>query len=239
MNVIVFTFFCVASWASLYLHDLYVMGDPIILSFFDSLVRASDLQTVEKSGWLNDTIIGFAFEYFQNVTFASRGDVLFIGPEVTQFVKMIDNADELKMSLEPLRLISKRFLFCAVNDNISLVSTGGTHWSLLVIDVSCKRAFHYDPISGSNRAAALRLMKQFVRFMWGELGEFVDEDCPQQKNGYDCGMYVICIAQKLCEKYVTNQDCSLIEKDKQELTQSYITSRRSWLRNLICSLQQN
>lgn len=215
------------------------MEDPIILSFFDSLVRASDLQTVEKNCWLNDTIIGFAFEYFQNVTFASRDDILFIGPEVTQFVKMIDNAGELQMCLEPLGLASKRFLFCAVNDNSSLVTIGGTHWSLLVIDVKGKKAFHYDPISGNNRSAALKLMKQFEGFLWGELGEFLDEDCPQQKNGYDCGMYVICIAQKLSEKYITNKDCNLLEEDKQELTHSFITSKRTWLRNLIFSLQQN
>lgn len=216
------------------------MEDPVVLSFFDSLVRASDLRTVEKNGWLSDTIIGFAFEYFQNVMFAGIDDnILFIGPEVTQFVKMIDSAEELKVFLDPLCLTAKRFVFCSVNDNNSLVAIGGTHWSLLVIDIKGKKSFHYDPIAGSNRPAALKLMKQFVRFMWGELGEFVDEDCPQQKNSCDCGMYVICIAQKLCEKYVSNQDCNLLEKDKQELTQSFITAKRTWLRNLILSLRQN
>ena len=43
------------------------MSDPVILSYFDSLLRQSDIALLEKPNWLNDKIIGFAFQYYQEV----------------------------------------------------------------------------------------------------------------------------------------------------------------------------
>ena len=43
------------------------MGERIILSYFDSLLRQSDLGLLEKPNWLNDKIIAFAFQYYQEV----------------------------------------------------------------------------------------------------------------------------------------------------------------------------
>ena len=43
------------------------MSDPVILSYFDSLLRQSDIALFEKPHWLNDKIIGFAFQYYQEV----------------------------------------------------------------------------------------------------------------------------------------------------------------------------
>ena len=45
------------------------MSDPVILSYFDSLLRQSDIALLEKPNWLNDKIIGFAFQYYQEVIF--------------------------------------------------------------------------------------------------------------------------------------------------------------------------
>ena len=39
------------------------MSDPVVLSYGDALLRASDLQILQSdSGWLNDRIIGYVFE---------------------------------------------------------------------------------------------------------------------------------------------------------------------------------
>ena len=45
------------------------MSDPVILSYFDSLLRQSDIALLEKPNWLNDKIIGFAFQYYQEVKY--------------------------------------------------------------------------------------------------------------------------------------------------------------------------
>ena len=47
------------------------MSDSIVLSYFDSLLRQSDLALIEKPNWLNDKVIAFAFQYYQEVNFRS------------------------------------------------------------------------------------------------------------------------------------------------------------------------
>ena len=39
---------------------------------------------LEGNCWLNDTLVGFFFEYLQTTEFKGNAEVLFIGPEVTQ-----------------------------------------------------------------------------------------------------------------------------------------------------------
>ncbi|PNI37527.1 SENP8 isoform 2, partial [Pan troglodytes] len=36
--------------------------DPVVLSYMDSLLRQSDVSLLDPPSWLNDHIIGFAFE---------------------------------------------------------------------------------------------------------------------------------------------------------------------------------
>ena len=43
------------------------MTDPVVLNYHDSVLRKSDLLLLEKPNWLNDNIIAFAFQYFQEV----------------------------------------------------------------------------------------------------------------------------------------------------------------------------
>ena len=38
------------------------MEDEIVLSFYDSLIRKSDLSLLREGCWLNDRLIGFMFE---------------------------------------------------------------------------------------------------------------------------------------------------------------------------------
>ena len=73
---------------------------------------------------------------------------------------------------------------------------GGDHCSLMVIDTRSRTFAHLDPIEGFNERCAKDL---FVNIM---TREFIDDDgclpkyvenndCKRQKNGYDCGPFVI------------------------------------------------
>jgi len=35
----------------------------VVLDYYDCLLRTSDLMLLDESHWLNDNLIGFAFEY--------------------------------------------------------------------------------------------------------------------------------------------------------------------------------
>ncbi|XP_020786347.1 sentrin-specific protease 8 [Boleophthalmus pectinirostris] len=203
--------------------------DPVVLSFHDSLLRRSDLALLEGQQWLNDQVIGFAFEYFSAELFTDlRDSITFISPEVTQFIKCASCPEELALFLEPLGLSSRRCVFLAVNDN-SNQTAGGTHWSLLVYHRGSNRFAHYDSQNGSNSVHARRIARKLEAFTGGGgRAGFVEEQCPSQQNSYDCGMYVICICEALCERLRAEGSPRLPENC---ITPGFITQKRAeWCR---------
>ncbi|XP_038640369.1 sentrin-specific protease 8 [Scyliorhinus canicula] len=202
--------------------------DPVILSYHDSLVRRSDLSLLNPPNWLNDHIIAFAFEYFANEQYKELLDSsCFISPEVTQFIKCMASQEELAIFLEPLELPQKSLVFLAVNDN-SVQAAGGSHWSLLFYNRDMNCFSHYDSCSNMNASHARQIARKLQHFL-GTKSEvpFVEESAPVQKNSYDCGMYVVCNTEALCEQYLRRDHRPPVLV----VTPAYITQKRvSWKR---------
>ncbi|XP_054627962.1 sentrin-specific protease 8 isoform X1 [Dunckerocampus dactyliophorus] len=211
--------------------------DPVVLSYQDSLLRRSDVSLLEGPNWLNDQIIGFAFEYLAGERFRILGEnIIFISPEVTQFIKCASTPEELAMFLEPLDLASRRWVFLAVNDN-SNQTAGGSHWSLLVYHHNSNHFAHYDSQHCSNSLHARRIASKLETVLGaGRKALFVEEPSPTQHNSYDCGMYVICIAEALCEKAQQEGSPHL---PVQTLTPAFITQKRAEWCLLIQSLAKS
>ncbi|XP_017565252.1 sentrin-specific protease 8 [Pygocentrus nattereri] len=211
--------------------------DPVVLSYQDSLLRRSDVSLLEGPHWLNDQVIGFAFEYFATERFKSLGDkVCFISPEVTQFIKCASCQEELALFLEPLRLPSRRWVFLAVNDN-SNQTAGGSHWSLLLYQRDAGHFSHYDSQSGGNSLHARRITAKLETFLSARAQvPFVEEPCPSQQNSYDCGMYVICNAEALCESLRAEGYARI---PAQTITPTYITRKRTEWHSLIQRLARD
>ncbi|XP_048337743.1 sentrin-specific protease 8 [Sphaerodactylus townsendi] len=209
--------------------------DPVVLSYMDSLLRQSDVLLLDPPCWLNDHILGFAFEYFATEQFRDFSDqVCFIGPEVAQFIKCATGQEEMGLFLEPLKLPQKKVVFLAINDN-SNQAAGGTHWSLLVYfrDQNCFA--HYDSHTRCNSAHARQVAGKLEAFL-GKRGRisFVEEKAPAQQNSYDCGMYVICNTEALTRAYFQAKQEPLL----QLLTPSYITQKREEWKDLVAKLSQ-
>ncbi|XP_053721343.1 sentrin-specific protease 8-like [Synchiropus splendidus] len=175
--------------------------DPVIVSYENSWLRRSDVSLLEGPHWLNDQIIGFAFDYFASDCFKTLSQMAaFISPEVTQFIKFCDDMWDLCLFLEPLDLASRQWIFLAVNDNCNQ-EAGGSHWSLLAFVRASGKFIHYDSFYSRNSAHAKHIAKQLEPFLGMEKKlRFQEKRCPQQCNSYDCGMYVLSIAEILCEK---------------------------------------
>ncbi|XP_060116219.1 sentrin-specific protease 8 [Heteronotia binoei] len=209
--------------------------DPVVLSYMDSLLRQSDVLLLEPPCWLNDHVIGFAFEYFASEQFRDFSDhVCFIGPEVAQFIKCAISQEEMGLFLEPLNLPQKKAVFLAINDNSSQAA-GGTHWSLLVYFREKNCFAHYDSHTRSNSIHARQVAGKLEAFL-GKRGKasFVEEKAPAQQNSYDCGMYVICNAEALCRAHFQAQQEPIL----QLLTPSYITQKRKEWKELIAKLSR-
>lgn len=170
----------------------------IVLSYGETLLRESDVSLLKGPYWLNDTIISFYFEFLEKDAFESNTSVLFVSPEVTQCIK-ISPQTELSIFLVPLMdNIPRDFIFFALNDNDVMDSSGGSHWSLLVLSVPEMMIFHFDSSNGSNACQARELGYKVARYFSFPQKSIVESiPCLQQTNGYDCGIHVLCNAEQL------------------------------------------
>ncbi|XP_078597093.1 sentrin-specific protease 8-like [Branchiostoma floridae x Branchiostoma japonicum] len=210
------------------------LADDIVLSFHDSCLLKSDVKLLQPPNWLNDKIIGFAFEYFERVQFQDfSSDVTFISPDVTQFIKY-SQGDDLAPFLEPLELSSKKLVFLAVNDNANLESTGGSHWSLLLYRRDVAEFQHYDSAHGSGNSAPAKLLAKRVQPFLGQSSNitFKEVDAPLQQNSYDCGVYVICNTVHLCRQLLQGDSSDI----KGAVTSTSVKQKRTQLQELISSL---
>jgi len=207
------------------------MSDPVVLSYGDSIIRASDLDILNSCQWLTDQIIGFFFELCQEELYQGC-NFCFVGPEVTQFVKMVSQS-EISIFLEPLSLSKKTAIFLAVNSLSDPSTAGGSHWSLLVYIKSRNNFLHLDSCKGSNRSEAKILANNVGKFLSPDLQPAVIEvDATQQVNGYDCGVHCMVNARNIA----THLKAGLDVLDLKNVEQTIISGFRKELVKRITSM---
>ncbi|XP_073435534.1 sentrin-specific protease 8 isoform X2 [Dendrobates tinctorius] len=203
--------------------------DRVVLSFGDSLLRSSDVTLLDAPNWLNDNLIGFTFEFLASTLAPSTAEkIALLSPEVSQFIKCCGK--DAPDFLHPLALPEKDLILLPVNDNAG-TQAGGTHWSLLAYFGGVREFLHYDSAPGTNTSHA-QLMARNLTSMLGGNPRYQEEEAPSQHNSYDCGMYVVCVAQALCEQYF--RGCNNL--DLQNITPQYVTQMRSEWKEIIRGL---
>lgn len=179
-------------------------SDPIALNYHDSLLRFSDVDLLRGPYWLNDQIISFYFEYLQQEKFHLNPRILFISPEVTQLMKLMQGRDLLDL-LAQIQILEKEFVFFALNNN-ETTRAGGSHWSLLVMSKPENVFYHFDSSNNTNYSNC----DQFVRSLKEALNcrNFILKSprSLQQNNSYDCGIHVLSMAEKIGE-FVNQVEC--------------------------------
>ena len=208
------------------------MADRVVISYHDCLIHESDLKLLEGRNWLNDSLISFWFEYLTHEVFCDCSRLLFISPELTQLIKMGD-ANELPLFLDPLGAKHKDTIFLAVNDNSSLVASGGSHWSLLVYSKYDSKWYHYDSQRGSNYRDARCLVNRINNYLERDVpATLVDAHCTQQDNSYDCGAFVMIFA-----KHAANQALKSLELGNCYIERQEANRMRDLIKTLVCRLR--
>jgi len=181
------------------------MSNEIVLDFHDSLLRQSDLDLLNGPHWLNDNHIAFYFEYLERVAYEnSSKDVAFVSPSVAQLMKN-SQPEEIVFFCEPLHLDTKQFVFFPVNDSESPDTPGGSHWSLLAYHRAKNVYLHFDSSEGNtNNKPATKLLRNVAPFIVKNesFPTLTEGECDKQQNGYDCGVYVLCNVERLCEMWI-------------------------------------
>lgn len=210
-------------------------ADTIVLSYFDTVVRESDIDILKSTKWLRDAIIGFYFEYLQHEKYKDNNELLFVSPEVTQCLKETSPL-ELPLFLDPLDAKKKQLIFMALNDCVDVTSPGGSHWSLLIYDRPQNTFYHADSFNDSNYAQAKKLAKNLSVYFNPQKSESSLQtlDVLQQENSYDCGVHLLCNVDHIAEYFVCNKNLTSLSA----LSSEHVNAMRNKLLRLIKSLSE-
>ncbi|CAH8333801.1 unnamed protein product [Eruca vesicaria subsp. sativa] len=177
----------------------YSSDDDKILSYNDVVLRRSDLDILNGPNFLNDRVIEFYLSYLSTVH--TSPTISLIPPSIAFWISNCPDTESLKDFIKPLSLLDSDLLIFPVNDNTNVEQAeGGLHWSLLVYYKESNSFFHHDSLMGLNKWSAKQLFKAVSPFVSD--GDAIYRECsdmPQQKNGYDCGVYLLAVAKVICQ----------------------------------------
>ncbi|KAJ2785536.1 SUMO1 sentrin specific peptidase 8 [Coemansia javaensis] len=176
--------------------------DPVVLDYENAEVRRSDYESLKPEGWLTGEIINFYWTYLERREFRQEPAVLFLGTYTAYRISNAESAavtDSISAQLSD-ELKQHQVILIPLNHR--------SHWSLLVYCRLTRTFYHYDSISRHNRDFAERAAGRFLRVLEPRVKEgfyFKSMQTPQQNNDYDCGIYVLAIAEELARRFINNK----------------------------------
>ncbi|KAG2377413.1 hypothetical protein C9374_009324 [Naegleria lovaniensis] len=209
-------------------------------TFYDSQTLSDeDILLLTGKHWLNDNMINFYFLYLENEKYKEhQNEYCFMAPSVSFWVSMIEDEQDIKAALDPLKVQEKQLIFIPINDNtdIEAVNGGGSHWSLVVFERKnnqqegkCK-FYYFDSGGAMNKRAAQKCIEKMAPH-FGDCGaldvKLVVKDAPQQNNGYDCGVYVAAMSDYIAEHGVSDSNIDKV------ITPSFVTQLRKDMLDLV------
>ncbi|GLR46173.1 hypothetical protein GCM10007880_66910 [Mesorhizobium amorphae] len=113
------------------------------------------------------------------------------------------------------------FLFLPVNDANAAEPGSGTHWSLLLVDRRDRArpvAYHYDSVRGYHDEFAQQLARRFG-------ARLERPGMAQQRNSYDCGVYVVDGARELVRRLAQRQTPAVLNLDNLVVDRAAVQNR--------------
>ncbi|KAJ2309835.1 hypothetical protein IWW52_005582 [Coemansia sp. RSA 2704] len=186
-------------------------ADAVVLDFENAEVRNSDYESLKPEGWLTGEIINFYWTFLERREFRTEPSLLFLGTYTAYRISNAESAsvtDNISMQLSG-ELDQRQLILIPLNHR--------SHWSLLVYCRLTRTFYHYDSISKYNRNFAERAAGRFLRVLEPRLKDgfyFKSMQTPQQNNDYDCGIYVLAIAEELARRFINNKHKSRVGRDR-------------------------
>ncbi|KAI1000991.1 hypothetical protein K3495_g7207 [Podosphaera aphanis] len=169
--------------------------DDAYLSYYDVRLTKEDVDTL-KNDWLTDNTIAFWEEYLEREQLSKypSAHIVLLRPSMAFMLMQTPNPLTIKDALPDLSRTTHIFL--PINDAQSVViPEGGSHWSLLLVSIIDRMAFHYDSLTPANYNEAMLATEKLSILLGKSFGFMNLEDSPQQENSNDCGIYV-CIQMR-------------------------------------------
>ncbi|KUI60958.1 NEDD8-specific protease 2 [Cytospora mali] len=174
------------------------------LSYHDVCLTYEDIKAL-RSDWLTDNNIAFWEEWLEREILPKypQARICLLRPSMTYLLMRVDNDPQgIRSALPDMTKVTHIFL--PINDAVSRTQPDGSHWSLLLVSKIDGVAFHYDSLGGANNGEGQRAADRLGRLMGMPLRYQSIQDCPQQENGNDCGVFVCILMRHLLVKKLLN-----------------------------------
>ncbi|KAK4144870.1 uncharacterized protein C8A04DRAFT_11093 [Dichotomopilus funicola] len=204
--------------------DSLGMSSPkAYLSYHDIRLDTEDIKAL-KSDWLTDSAIAFWEEWLEREVLPKypQARIVLLRPVISH---LLMQTTDLKADASALPDFSKvTHVFLPISDSRDRWNAdSGSHWSLLLVSVIDRVAFHYDSLGGSNFSAAKRGVDRLSFVLGVPLRFHQLEDTPQQENSKDCGVFVCILMRHLLIKRLLNANST--EKVSMSMAGKMIDSR--------------
>ncbi|RNJ53047.1 hypothetical protein D7B24_002527 [Verticillium nonalfalfae] len=163
-------------------------------------VTYEDLKAL-KNDWLTDNNIAFWEEYLERELLPKypQARIILLRPSMTFLLMKEPDMRAIRSALPDFSKVTHIFL--PINDARNVAQAeGGSHWSLLLVSAIDGVAFHYDSLGGANYQEARLATRKMSEILNRPLRFLNLEDCPQQENGSDCGVFVCILMRHLLVK---------------------------------------
>ncbi|KAL2017743.1 hypothetical protein VTK56DRAFT_1713 [Thermocarpiscus australiensis] len=180
-------------------------GSTPYLSYHGILLTADDVRSLKHGDWLTDNNIAFWEEWLEREILPKypQARIVLLRPSITFLLMQSADVKSIGSALPNFHKVTHIFL--PVNDNRDRMrADGGSHWSLLLVSVIDRVAFHYDSLGGANYYEAQRCADRLGRVLGIPLQFHQLSDCPQQENSSDCGVFVCILMRHLLVKRLLN-----------------------------------
>lgn len=181
-------------------YALHGNRNEVVASKFSMNLTRNDLNTLDGLNWLNDEVINFYMELLKQ-----RGETVEYLPKVyamnTFFIPKL-----LSMGHSGVRRWTRKVDIFSFDIIPVPVHVGGVHWCMAIIDMRLKSISYYDSMGHPNMAV-LDALEQYLQeesmdkrkipFDTKDWKIECIRDCPQQRNGSDCGVFSCMFAEFL------------------------------------------
>ncbi|GBC01037.1 hypothetical protein RclHR1_04040007 [Rhizophagus clarus] len=215
------------------------------LYYKDAMLTPADYYLLYDDRWLNDQCVDFYLEYLEynsSVKEESKVKPYLLRASMSFLIANIEDAKYLSKAL-PKQIFSSDIIFIPVNNKQSLESyIGGSHWSLLVYVKENNKFLYYDSANDMNFDIANKFADKISGVLEVKRNDIVIVNTPQQKNGSDCGVFVLSITDQFYQRIIESQSNSdqvdfekILEVDVQNLLSP--SNMRKKIRNLVNELE--
>ena len=184
------------------------------------ILYEEDIALLTGTNWCNDRILHFGLKYAlspknfpENIPklspSSSSSSFHTIDPIALSYLNHLCESEEEKIQFgrdnnyHQKKNEKKTFFFLPVANNSSSFSSS-SHWSLLLFYTSSKTFLHFDSIENSGNNYVAEKLAENISIAFGISSAGVPfnmkfPSTPRQSNSYDCGVYVILMAEVLAD----------------------------------------